>query len=405
MTAPIPDLVLNRRILVICGAGGVGKTTTATALALAGAREGRRVLALTVDPSKRLAQTLGVDRNLTAPVSISDERLRLAGIEPPGGLDAWMLDPKLVADRVIRRLGNDEEEIERLMENRIYKGISRMVAGMQEYMAMEALHEFHREGHYDLVILDTPPSRNALAFLEGPQRMANFLDGRVFHLFMPSGEGGGGLFRRTAGAVINRVNSMVFGEETYRDMQEFFGSFSGILGVLNNNAGKMIELLGNDGEVNFLLVTSPTDASVADAHFFKERTAEMGLPFGGFVLNRSQALADGRVFPDEDWLPDDAPPAAHTGLAKLQRLAEVERAEMERDRHLLATLADEAEEHWALATPTLPGGANDMDSLLAISRALWTAEPSGETPAGAAHTDEAPAAAPPADDASHDDGS
>lgn len=378
MSGPIADLVMNRRIIVICGAGGVGKTTTATALAMAGARNGKRVLALTVDPSKRLAQTLGVDRNLEAPVSIPEERLRQAGIEPPGSLEAWMLDPKLVADRVVHKLATDPAEVERLMQNRIYKGISRMVAGMQEYMAMEALHEFHEEGRYDLVILDTPPSRNALAFLEGPQRMASFLDGRIFQLFLPHespGGGGGGFFRRTAGAVINRVNSMVFGEETYADMQEFFGAFSGILGTLNHNAGDMIGLLGDPDDVAFLLVTSPTDASVADAHFFKERTAEMGLPFSGFVLNRSQATAGGRDFPDVSMLSEEPSAAALSGLAKLQLLGEVERSEMERDRHLLATLSEEAgSTAFALATPMIPGGANDLPSLLAISDAVWVAE-------------------------------
>ena len=378
MTAPIEELVLNRRIMVVCGAGGVGKTTTSTALALAGARHGKRVLALTVDPSKRLAQTLGVDRNLEAPVSIPEERLRLAGIEPPGSLETWMLDPKLVADRVVQKLAKDPDEIARLMENRIYKGISRMVAGMQEYMAMEALHEFHAEGRYDLVILDTPPSRNALAFLEGPQRMANFLDGRIFQMFLPSeqqGGGVGGFFRRAAGSVVERVNRMVFGDETYEDMQEFFGSFAGILGTLNHNAGDMIGLLGDPDDVAFLLVTSPTDASVSDAHFFRERTAEMGLPFAGFVLNRSQALAGGRSYPDVSFLPDDPSEAMRTGIDKLRRLADVERSEMERDRHLLATLAEEAgDEAFALATPTVPGGANDMPSLLEISQAIWTAE-------------------------------
>lgn len=375
---PMRELVGKRNILVICGAGGVGKTTTSTALALAGARQGRKVLALTVDPSKRLAQTLGVDRNLSAPVSIPEERLVRAGIEPPGELHAWMLDPKLVADRVVQKLASDPEEVERLMQNRIYNGISRMVAGMQEYMAMEALHEFQEEGRYDLVILDTPPSRNALAFLEGPQRMANFLDGRIFHLFLPSGtsESRPGLFRRAAGAVIERVNRAVFGDETFEDLQEFFGSFSGILGTLNNNAGDMIRMLGNEDEVAFLLVTSPTDASVSDAHFFRERTSEMGLPFAGFVLNRSQALAAGRVFPTRDMLPDDASAAALSGLAKLQALAEVERSEMERDNHLLATLAEEAgDTAFALATPTVPGGANDLPSLLQISESLWSAEP------------------------------
>lgn len=375
---PIQELVKHRGVLVVCGAGGVGKTTTSTALAMAGARQGRRVLALTVDPSKRLAQTLGVDRNLEAPVSIPEERLRQAGIEPPGSLHAWMLDPKLVADRVVQKMAKDPEEVERLMQNRIYNGISRMVAGMQEYMAMEALFEFHEAGTYDLVILDTPPSRNALAFLEGPQRMSSFLDGRIFHLFLPQGSGGArpGLFRRAAGAVIDTINRAVFGEETYDDLQEFFGSFRDILANLNTNAGDMIERLSDPDDVAFMLVTSPTDASVSDAHFFRERTAQMNLPFAGFVLNRSQALASGRVFPDYDLLPDDASPAALSGLAKLQKLGKVEQSEMERDRHLLATLAEEAgDEAFALATPTVPGGANDLPSLLKISDALWGAEP------------------------------
>ncbi|TVQ91071.1 MAG: ArsA family ATPase [Deltaproteobacteria bacterium] len=373
---PIAELILHRKILVVCGAGGVGKTTTSTALALAAARKGRRVLALTVDPSRRLAQTLGVDRNLDTPVSISPERLAEAGIEPPGSLDAWMLDPKLVADRVVHKLAKDPEQIERLMNNRIYKGLSRMVAGMQEYMAMEALHEFHLEGKYDLVVLDTPPSRNALAFLEGPQRMANFLDGRIFQLFVPAGEGGGGFFRRTAGAVIDRVNSMVFGEESYRDIQEFFQSFSGILTTLNKNAGSMIELLGNPDDVGFLLVTSPTDASVSDAHFFRDRTREMGLPFAGFVLNRSQALAGDRTFPATELLGPEPTAVARSALKKLQVLAEVERSEMERDIHLLATLAEESgDSGFALATPTVPGGANDMPSLIHISERLYHAAP------------------------------
>jgi len=371
---PIDDLIRNRRILVVCGAGGVGKTTTSTALAIAAARQGRRVHALTVDPSRRLAQTLGVDRNSEEPVSISDERLAIAGIEPPGSLQAWMLDPKLVADRVVHRLGKDPDQIARLMNNRIYKGLSRMVAGMQEYMAMEALHEFHREGRYDLVVLDTPPSRNALAFLEGPQRMANFLDGRIFQLFVPDPDAG--FFRRTAGAVVDRVNSMVFGEEAYGDMQEFFTSFSGILGALNRNAGSMIDLLGDPRDVGFLLVTSPTDASVADAHFFRERTREMGLPFAGFVLNRSQALAAGRAFPDPELIGPAPSPIAESALRKLQVLGEVERAEMVRDRHLLATLAEECgDAGFALATPTVPGGADDMPSLVYISEQLVQAEP------------------------------
>ena len=369
MTATVASLIQDRRILVVCGAGGGGKTTTATGIALAAARSGRRVLALTVDPSRRLAQTLGVDRNLKEPVSISVERLAQAGIEPPGSLETWMLDPKLVSDRLVAKLARTPEERDRLMNNRIYRGISKMIAGMQEYMAMEALHQFHSEGRYDLVVLDTPPSRNALAFLDGPRRMSNFLDGRIFSLFVPSEDAS--VVRKAARKLLDRVNSIIFGEETYSDLQEFFGSFANILGVLNVNAGKMLKMLADEEQVAFLLVTSPTSASVDDVKDFRDRTVQMDLPCAGFILNRSQALSGHRVYPELDMLTGSPSDAAMSGMTKLQQLARLEMAEMERDQELLGALREEAGgEHFAVALPTVPGGANDMESLLDISRAL-----------------------------------
>ncbi|MEO1273059.1 MAG: ArsA-related P-loop ATPase, partial [Myxococcota bacterium] len=148
MKPTLSELLSTRRILVCCGAGGVGKTTTATGLALAAARQGRRVLALTIDPSKRLAETLGVERNLKAPVSLPAERLEKAGIVPPGSLETWMLDPQLIASSVVNRLAPSPEVAKRLTENRIYKGVSSMVAGMQEYTAMQALFDFVQEERY-----------------------------------------------------------------------------------------------------------------------------------------------------------------------------------------------------------------------------------------------------------------
>jgi anion-transporting ArsA/GET3 family ATPase len=271
----IAELIADKRIIVCCGAGGVGKTTTSTGLALAAAREGRRVLALTVDPSKRLAETLGVARNLREPVSLPDERLKAAGIEAPGALETWMLDPQLVSDRLVRRLST-REEAERLTSNRIYKQLSRMVAGMQEYMAMEALHEFMEQGRYDLIVLDTPPSRNALDFLEGPSRLGSFLDGRIFQLFMPGERKG--FIRRAASNLMTRVGSAVFGEESYRDLQDFFGSFGSILGVMNRNAAAMVKRLSNPDEVAFLMVASPAPESITDAFHFRQRAMELHLP-------------------------------------------------------------------------------------------------------------------------------
>src|SRR4051812_3115558 len=148
----IGELIRNRRVIVCCGAGGVGKTTTAAALSLAAARAGRRVLVLTIDPSKRLAETLGVSRNPPTPVAVPPDRQIAAGIHAPASLDAWMLDPKLVADESVRRLTKNPEDAERVLGNRIYQQVSSMVAGMHEYTAMEALHRLVNEGRYDLVV-------------------------------------------------------------------------------------------------------------------------------------------------------------------------------------------------------------------------------------------------------------
>jgi len=360
---------MTRRILVCCGAGGVGKTTTATGIAIAAARRGRRVLALTIDPSKRLAETLGVERNLTKPVSMPADRLKQAGIEAPGALETWMLDPQLVASRVVQRLAQTPEAAEKLMNNRIYKSVSSMVAGMQEYTAMEALHGFIDEGRYDLVVLDTPPSRNALDFLDGPRRLGRFLDGRIFQIFMPGDDLN--FIQRATSNLIGKVLTAVFGEASYKDLQEFFEMFSKILGKLNNNATTMSSFLANPEEVGFVLVTSPSPIALTDAFFFQRKTEEMNLPFKAFILNRSQANIADRVYPSDDLLGPDPTPLQRSALTKLQKLAELEIAQVERDQELLQQLQNRAGEGaLAMALPSLTGGVNDIPSLLQIAESL-----------------------------------
>lgn len=369
MKPTIHDLLMHRRVVVCCGAGGVGKTTSATGLALAAARAGRRVLALTIDPSKRLAETLGVARNLKHPVSLPPERLKLAGIEAPGSLETWMLDPQLVSDGVVRRFFKDEADAQRLMNNRIYQGISSMVAGMQEYTAMEALYSFTQSDKYDLIILDTPPSRNALDFLDGPRRVARFFDGRIFKLFIP--EENPGLVQRAAQNLIARVLTAVFGDGPFKDLQTFFTDAAGIFGRLTQNAGAMDGYLRDPEQVAFFLVASPSPESLTDAFFFRKKTVAMGLPFRAFVLNRSQANPGPRVMPDASMLPPNPTEAHLTGLEKLQRLAQLEVAQVERDKGLLAQLDERAgDDAVAIALPTLTGGANDMPSLLQIADAF-----------------------------------
>lgn len=365
----LAELVRTRRIIVCCGAGGVGKTTTSTAIAIAAAREGRRVLALTVDPSKRLSDTLGVAPNLERPAAPPPERLAHAGISSPGSLEAWMLDPKLVADRLVRRFSRDDAEAERLMQNRVYRQMTRMVAGMQEYTAMEALYGFVQAGQHDLVVLDTPPARNALDFLDGPGKIAEFLEGRVFRLFLP--DENAGMLARGAAQLVGKALGATLGEDNYRELQAFFAAFAEVFRKGSASVSTMREALSDPALTAFVLVTAPTSVALSDVFFFREKATEMRLPFGGFVLNRSQARDDARELPTRALVPGDASSALDRAFAKLERMAAVERAEVLRDRDLLADLARRAgTSGFAVALPSIAGGADDVDSLVALARAV-----------------------------------
>lgn len=369
MSTPPPklgQLIRHRRVIVCCGAGGVGKTTTAAALALAGARAGRRVLVLTIDPSKRLAETLGVSRNPPTPVALPPDRLAAAGITAPGSLDAWMLDPKLIADESVRRLTKTKEDAERVLNNRIYQQISAMVAGMHEYTAMEALHRFVTEGRYDLVVLDTPPSRHALDFLEAPRRLSALIEGRALAAFLPKGDS---IVTRAASKLVEKILAAIFGGEFAQEFVAFLVTFTTIFQSLTLDVRTMREFLSGD-DVAFLLVASPAPAMLAEAFFFHDKTRELGLPFRGFVLNRSQARGGSLPFPDTAWL-GEAPDAARAALPKLQALAELERQQAARDLDLVRQLQQKAGPHGAvLALPELPQGADDMGTLLAIAQTL-----------------------------------
>jgi len=373
MTSAIPrvgDLLREKRIIVCCGAGGVGKTTTAAALSLAAARAGRRVLVLTIDPSKRLAQTLGVMRNPPEPVPLPKERQALAGIQAPASLHAWMLDHKLVADSSVRRLTKTPEEAERVLGNRIYQQASTMVAGMHEYTAMEALHRLVGSGEYDLVVLDTPPSRHALEFLEAPRRLSRLIDSRAIHAFLPKSDG---LVARAASKVIQRILGAVFGEEFASEFVTFLSLFTGIFQALNVDVNRMRELLSGP-DVAFLLVSSPAPTTLAEAHFFQEKARELGLPFRGFVLNRSRALDVKKRMPDARVVAA-APPAGRAELASaLRKLEAAAKLELELAGHDVALLRDletrAGDGATAIALPELPEGADDMSTLISVADVL-----------------------------------
>jgi anion-transporting ArsA/GET3 family ATPase len=360
MSADLATLVRQKKVIVCCGAGGVGKTTTSAAIGLAAARAGRRVLVLTIDPARRLAQAMGLDSHMREPASVAPERLAEAGVTT-GTLAAWMLNPDVVFESLVRRMATSDAQAERIMKSRLFRALSELVAGMQEYTAAEALFDLSSSGRYDLVVLDTPPARNALDFLEAPGKLARFLDERIINLFLPGGVSN--RFFKKATELIGTVFDKVFGAEFFAELQQFLGSFTGMFGPMRAHAEGVRRLLTGP-DAAFLLVTSPDQAALADARYFQGRIASMGLPFAGFVLNRSWVRTDGFLEPASVVLPADSPPAARGALAKLAVLAALEHQRVERDRALLTQLAREVPSSaFAIAAPYLGEAIEDLKGL------------------------------------------
>jgi anion-transporting ArsA/GET3 family ATPase len=367
---PYLDSVLReKKVIVCCGAGGVGKTTTAAALGVAAARAGKRVLVLTIDPARRLSEAMGIPESGPAPARVSQ-------IEPPGSLDAWMLDPRVVFEGMVRRLTDDPEKIERILHNRLYRTLSDLVSGMQEYTAAEALFSFVESKKWDLVVLDTPPSRNALEFLEAPRKLALFLDERIVGVFMP--DGGSGFFARQARQLVASVFQRVFGEGFFEELQEFLGAFSGMFAAMRSHSDAVRSLLTSD-EASFIVVTSPEPSALDEGRFLEEQLRHMGLPVGGYVLNRSWAYTRGFMDPESIVLPADATRALRSGMRKLSTLADHERKLAARDRALVSDLAERAGN--AHATPHLGAAIEDFSGLVVLAESFLAREASPDSSA------------------------
>jgi anion-transporting ArsA/GET3 family ATPase len=367
----ISSLLASKRVVVCCGAGGVGKTTTAAALGLGAAMLGKKALVLTIDPARRLAEAIGSPQAARAPVPVADTRLAEAGIK--GTLATWMVDPQVVFERMVRRLTTDQVQADAILQNRIYRALAQLVAGMQEYTAAEALYGFVESGEYDIVILDTPPSRNALDFLEAPRKLSLFLDERIIGVFLP-GAGGGGMFRNRARQIAHGVFTRIFGEGFFDEVQQFLAAFSGMFTSMRAHAESVRTLLKSD-QSSFVVVTSPEPAALAEAaHLERTLTGEMQLPFSGFVLNRSWAYTRGLGSPSDIVLPPDASRVDHSALAKLDQLAQEELRLAERDRRLLASLRARSSGAQAVATPQLDGDI-DFAALVLIADSLVSPAP------------------------------
>ncbi len=290
------SLLEERRILICCGSGGVGKTTTSASLALQAALAGRRAVVCTIDPARRLANSLGLGELGNEVIEVPAERLRAAGLEPKGSLHALMLDTKGTFDHLIARYAVDEESHRRILANKFYQQMSSTVVGSSDYMAMEKLYELHEEGEYDLIVLDTPPTKHALDFLQAPQRMSEAFDESTLQVFLkPWAEAGKrslGFLGRALDRVIKKVDS-VLGLKFVEDFADFFRAFEGMYDGFRGRALRVDALL-RESFTGFVVVTSPSPLPLQEASFFCDRLREFEMPLDAVIVNRvhESALAD-----------------------------------------------------------------------------------------------------------------
>ena len=270
------ELASTRSVLVCCGSGGVGKTTVAAAFALEAARRGRNACVVTIDPAKRLADALGLDN-----LSNTPKRVELAA---EGQLWALMLDTKTTFDELVRRYAPSPQQAEGILDNRLYRNLSQALSGTQEYMAMEKLYELHSDPRFDLVVVDTPPTRNALDFLDAPRRLTRFLDNRIFRLLvMPTRA-----YLRAVGVATQaflRTVSKVVGAEVVEDAVSFFQAFEGMEAGFRERAARVETLLSDPGTA-FVVVASPRRDTVEEAAYFVERLGSSGFETANLVVNR-----------------------------------------------------------------------------------------------------------------------
>ncbi len=288
MAGPLLDLIETRRVIVTVGAGGVGKTTTAAALGVAAARRGKRVLCLTIDPAKRLAESLGIGEMRSEAVAVDPARFEAAGVPLKGSLTAMMLDTKRTFDELVTKYSSSPEKAEQLLSNKLYQYVSTSLAGTQEYMAMEKLVAVKDDPSYDLVLLDTPPTANALDFLDAPQRLMEALDSAAMKWFVQAFQQGGRLgfnLLAKSAATILRTMGRITGGGFLEAMAEFIAELNDLFGGFKERAARVESSLRSP-EVAFVLVTSASPPAIKEVVYFAERLAEANMPRGAFVVNR-----------------------------------------------------------------------------------------------------------------------
>lgn len=326
------DILAKSKIIICLGTGGVGKTTTSAALALAAAKLGRRVCVVTIDPAKRLADAMGINEINNQPKKISTQM----------DLELWavMLDPGSTFDELVQKFATSNDQVEKILNNRIYQNLVENLSGTQEYMAMEKIHQLHSDPRFDLIVVDTPPARSAVEFLNAPTRLIGFLDNRVFRLLI-SPNHSLGILRPVSVAtrLLLRTISKVVGSQVVDDAVEFFQAFEGMEEGFRKRAGEMQDLLQKKTTA-FVLVTGTHKDTIDEALFFNAKLGEYSLSVDAVISNRVTPLFDSKENPETDVpqeLIDNLNYLKHLREAELSQLSRLEGI-TEMDQHILVPL-------------------------------------------------------------------
>jgi anion-transporting ArsA/GET3 family ATPase len=367
----IPELLDGKRVCVCGGSGGVGKTTTSAAIALGMAARGAKVAVVTIDPAKRLANALGLEELGNEPRRVEPERLAAGGLELDGELWAMMLDPKRTFDELIERVAPDPERAEEIKANRVYQELSSAVSGSQEFTAIAKLYDLDHEADFDLLVLDTPPSRNALDFFDAPGRLTSFLEGRALKMFLRPTGFGMRVMGRGVAPVLGGLRRIT-GVDLIADLSTFFQLLGDMTEDFSERASQVERML-KAPTTAFLLVTGAQREPIDEAIWFRRTLEQGGLPFAGVVVNRVHHDMLGDSEPDE--LEAALNGAVDPQLA--QAVADNFRdyhVLARRDQHNIARLASELGDEPLLLVPQLDDDVHDLDGLELVRRYLFASD-------------------------------
>ncbi len=372
-------LIESRHVILCVGSGGVGKTTVTAAIGLAAARRGLRVLCLTIDPARRLANSLGLRRMTSDAQKVDASLFAQAGVEVSGSMTVMMLDTKRTFDDLVVRHASSPEARDRILENRLYQYVSTSLAGTQEYMAMEKLLAVKRDTNYDLIVLDTPPTSNALDFLDAPERLIEALDSAAMRWFIQAFEKSGkfslNLVAKSVAVVLKGIGRLT-GGGFLEQMAEFITELNDLFGGFRERASQVAEAFRGP-DFGYVLVTTPSPLAIREVLYFAERLVEQGMRRDAFVVNRVHRKP--RALPSLEEIERSVErhelSLGDNGVERLARALDEERLLAARDAEHLGALVDafdsgEDPHPVRIDIPALPGDVHDLGTLAGVAALL-----------------------------------